>query len=125
MSRVTWQKKNNHSENHWSHQQGLESELRVIGYYEDAGFDLIAQRVKTPFAEVDLLFRTPDNHVLMVEVKTNNNSAFQNFRIGKRQKVRLVRALQFLADRLDSLVEVHWAFVTKEGKVTIIEDISG
>ncbi|UOF01922.1 hypothetical protein MNR06_03005 [Bdellovibrio reynosensis] len=81
--------------------------------------------MKTPFAEVDLLFRTPDNHVLMVEVKTNNISAFQNFRIGKRQKNRLVRALQFLSDRLDSLVEVHWAFVTKEGKVTVIEDISG
>lgn len=61
----------------------------------------------------------------MVEVKTNNISAFQNFRIGKRQKIRLVRALLFLSDRLDSLVEVHWAFVTKEGKVTIIEDISG
>lgn len=85
----------------------------------------MAQRVKTPFAEVDLLFRTPENHVLMVEVKTNNVLAFQNHRISYRQKTRLIRALQFLAEKLDSLVEVHWAFVTKEGKVTIIEDISG
>ncbi len=61
----------------------------------------------------------------MVEVKTVNLSEFQNYRISRKQKARLLRALQFLTDRLDSLVEVHWAFVTKEGAVTVIEDISG
>jgi len=81
--------------------------------------------VKTPFAEIDLIFKTPEGHALMVEVKTVNLSEFQNYRISRKQKARLLRALQFLTDRLDSLVEVHWAFVTKEGAVTVIEDISG
>lgn len=83
------------------------------------------QRLKTPFAEVDLLFRAPEGHVLMVEVKTANLAVYQAHRISWKQKARLVRALQFLAARLDCLVEVHWAFVTKDGAVTIIEDISG
>ncbi|KYG63831.1 hypothetical protein AZI86_13510 [Bdellovibrio bacteriovorus] len=81
--------------------------------------------MKTPFAEVDLLFRTPENHVLMVEVKTANIEDFQAHRITLRQKKRLMRALLFLAEKLESLVEVHWAFVTKEGGVTIIENVSG
>ncbi|MBV2169834.1 MAG: YraN family protein [Bdellovibrio sp.] len=81
--------------------------------------------MKTPFAEIDLIFKTPEGHALMVEVKTTNLSEFQNYRISRKQKARLLRALQFLTNRLDSLVEVHWAFVTKEGVVTVIEDISG
>lgn len=81
--------------------------------------------MKTPFAEVDLVFKTPDDHLLMVEVKTSNVSDFQFYRISKNQKQRLLRALLFLAERYDMPVEIHWAFVTKEGAVTIIEDISG
>lgn len=81
--------------------------------------------MKTPFAEVDLLFRTPEGHVLMVEVKTANLSDFHAVRISRRQKARLMRALYFLAEQFDSLVEVHWAFVTKTGEMTVIEDISG
>lgn len=115
----------NTSEIYWAHKRGLESEKYVQKYYEKRGYELLAQRLKTPFAEVDLIFKTPEGHALMVEVKTTNLSEFQNFRISQRQKNRLIRALQFLTARLDSLVEVHWAFVTKEGDVTIIEDISG
>lgn len=113
------------SEIHWAHQRGLDSEELVQKYYINKGYELLAQRVRTPFAEVDLLFRAPEGHVLMVEVKTTNLADFQPFRISRKQKARLVRALYFLADHLDSLVEVHWAFVTKKGEVTVIEDISG
>lgn len=94
-------------------------------HYIKKGYEFLAQRVKTPFAEVDLLFRTPEGHVLMVEVKTANLSDFHAVRISRRQKDRLMRALYFLAEQFDSLVEVHWAFVTKTGELTVIEDISG
>lgn len=103
----------------------MESEGHVIQFYQQLGFELLSQRVKTPFAEVDLLFRSPEGHVLMVEVKTANTPDFQPYRIAARQKKRLLRALIFLAEKLDSLVEVHWAFVTKNGEVTVIEDVSG
>lgn len=81
--------------------------------------------MKTPFAEIDLVFKTPEGHALMVEVKTVNLDHFHSTRISLKQKQRLLRALQFLAERWNTLVEVHWAFVTKEGEITIIEDISG
>lgn len=103
----------------------MNSEKYVQKFYEKRGYELLAQRVKTPFAEVDLIFKTPEGHALMVEVKTSNLSEFQNYRISQKQKSRLIRALQFLTVKLDSLIEVHWAFVTKDGQVTIIEDISG
>ncbi|WP_413612195.1 YraN family protein [Bdellovibrio sp. HCB-110] len=110
---------------YWAHQRGLDSEKHVQKFYERKGYELLGQRVKTPFAEVDLIFKTPEGHALMVEVKTANLADFQPHRISKKQKARLTRALQFLAERLDSLVVAHWAFVTKDGVVTIIEDISG
>lgn len=110
---------------YWAHQRGLDSEKIVQNFYQKKGYELLGQRVKTPFAEVDLIFQTPQGHALMVEVKTSNLSEFQNYRISYKQKNRLLRALQFLSVRLDVLIEVHWAFVTKEGEVTVIEDISG
>ena len=86
---------------------------------------MIEQRVKTPFAELDLLFRTPEGHLLIDEVKTANLASFYNFKVTPRQKIRLLRAVQFLAERFSTLVEIHWAFVTKDGEITIISDISG
>ncbi|MGZ3790708.1 MAG: YraN family protein [Bdellovibrio sp.] len=115
----------NNNEPYWAHKRGLDSEKFVQDFYKLKGYELLAQRVKTPFAEVDLLLRAPEGHLLMVEVKTTNLSEFQNYRITIKQKKRLLRALHFLAERLEVLVEVHWAFVTKEGEITVIEDISG
>ena len=110
---------------YWAHQRGLLSEERVRVYYQKKSYHLIEQRVKTPFAELDLLFRTPEGHLLIVEVKTANLSSFYNYKVTTRQKFRLLRAVQFLAERFATLVEIHWAFVTKEGEITIISDISG
>jgi putative endonuclease len=110
---------------YWAHQRGLVSEDRVRAYYQKKSYTLIEQRVKTPYAELDLLFRTPEGHLLIVEVKTANLSSFYNYKVTPRQKIRLLRAVQFLAERFATLVEIHWAFVTKEGEITIISDISG
>lgn len=110
---------------YWAHERGLLSEARVLSYYQKKSYTLIEQRVKTPFAELDLLFRTPEGHLLIVEVKTANLASFYNFKVTPRQKIRLLRAVQFLAERFSTLVEIHWAFVTKEGEITIISDISG
>lgn len=117
--------KNTSKDIHWAHQQGLDSEKHVRKYYETRSYECLAERVKTPFAEVDLLFKTPLGNLLMVEVKTANQAEFYTYRITTKQKARLLRALQFLTERYGLLVEIHWAFVTKEGEITIIEDISG
>lgn len=113
------------SKAYWAHQRGLDSEDVVRKFYERQGYELLAQRLRTPFAEIDLLFKTEVGHVLMVEVKTSNISDFQPHRISKKQKERQKRALLYLTSQLECLVEVHWAFVTKAGDVSVIEDVSG
>lgn len=118
-------KSTSQSKLYWAHQRGLESESRVIAHYVSKGCELLGQRIKTPFAEVDLLFKNPKGDILMVEVKTANISEFQQYRISWKQKRRLLRALTFLSDETKTPIEVHWAFVTKEGQVTIIDDVSG
>lgn len=112
-------------EQYWAHRRGLESEEIVKVYYLHRGYALLGQRIKTPFAEVDLLFKTSDAHILMVEVKSVNLADFQFYRVSRRQKERQVRAMQYLIETMGTLVEVHWAFVTKTGELTVIEDISG
>ncbi len=108
----------------WSHQRGLKAEEIVIDYYQSRNFLLLKQRMKTPFAEVDLLFRAPQGHLLMVEVKSVNLSSFYLTRVSKRQKNRLEKAVIFLSNRFNILVEIHWAFVGLDDEVIIFEDVT-
>lgn len=108
----------------WAHQRGLKAEEIVIDYYRSRNFQLLKQRMKTPVAEVDLLFRAPGGHLLMVEVKSVNLSSFYLTRVSKRQKNRLEKAVLFLSNRFNILVEIHWAFVGLEDQVIIFEDVT-
>lgn len=79
--------------------------------------------MKTPFAEVDLLFRSLRGTLVLVEVKSANSEVFYSVRISKNQKQRLIRAAAFLSERFGCLVEIHWAFVSFD-EVTIVDDIT-
>ena len=81
--------------------------------------------MRTPFAEIDLVFVSPKKHVLIVEVKSIRSVDFMPYRISQKQKQRQGRALIFLADKMQKLVEAHWAFVTADNQVLVIEDIAG
>ncbi|MEK2688829.1 YraN family protein [Bdellovibrio sp. GT3] len=110
---------------YWAHKRGVQSEEFVSKYYINRNYQLLKQRVKTPYAEIDLLFRSPSREkLLMVEVKTANQATFYNARISPRQKFRLMGAAVFLAARFNCQVEVHWAFVTRFGEITIIDDVT-
>jgi len=108
---------------YWAHEQGLQAEARTIDWYHQKQYVILEQRVKTPFAEVDLLFETPEGHLLMVEVKSVKNADFIPTAIGKRQKQRLQRAMIYLTEQFKTPVEVHWAFVSSFD-ITVIEDIT-
>lgn len=84
---------------------------------------MLRQRLKTPYAEVDLLFRAPSGNLILVEVKTSNSADFLPARVNQRQWSRLARAAQFLAARFDCLVEFHWAFVDSNFTVTVFEEL--
>ena len=109
----------------WAHQRGLECEAKVIRHYQRKGYHLLRQRLKTPYAEIDLIFRTPEGNLLMVEVKSARTEVFIAYRLSKRQKLRQHQALIFLAEHFKTSVEAHWAFVMDSGEIVVIEDISG
>lgn len=99
--------------------------MRVQKFYEAKGYRLLQQRLKTPFAEVDLLFQSSQGHVLMVEVKSANIEDFYFFRISKKQKKRLERAVLYLSEEFECPVEINWAFVKNSGEVMVVEDVCG
>jgi len=108
---------------HWSHERGLDAESKVIRYFLDQNYELLFQRLKTPFAEVDLVFLAPDGFWLMVEVKSLQQDHFLTYRISRRQKQRLLNARHFLQDRFQELVELHWAFVTGDDDILIVTEL--
>jgi putative endonuclease len=109
----------------WAHQRGLKAEAAAINHYQKQNYQLIHQRLQTPFAEVDLFFKTPEGHFLLVEVKSVNLSSFYNTRISKKQKSRLERAVLFLSHKYEALIEVHWAFVGFNDAVVVFKDVCG
>ncbi len=79
----------------------------------------MAHRLKTPFAELDLLFKKGPKHYL-VEVK-KLDSDFSRSLVEKRQMERLRQAYLYLLKdypKLKSLLAV----VSQQGKITYIED---
>lgn len=124
----TLSKKNLSQENSklfWAHQRGLNAEAAALKYYKKLNYQLIQQRFKTPFAEVDLFFKTPEGHYLLVEVKSVKLSSFYNTRISQKQKRRLERAVLFLSHKYNALIEIHWAFVGMNDAVVIFKDVFG
>ena len=105
-----------------AHKQGLWAEAQVIEFCKKQSYQLLAQRLKTPYAEVDLLFRHPhQRQLLLVEVKSLSSWDFIHFRLSKKQKQRLLRAHQYLYEQHEMEVVFNWAFVTPEGEITLIE----
>lgn len=72
---------------YWAHRRGEWAEAKVRDYYLQKYPDLRlqAQRLKTPYAEIDLLFINRKNELMMVEVKTLSSDSFITHRVTRRQ----------------------------------------
>ena len=103
--------------------RGPWAEAQVVRHFPS--YKLLGQDIRTPFAEVDLIFHRSADCLLVVEVKTLTNFDFLPYRIKGRQKQRLFRACEYLRDKYRKDVELNWAFVTEDGEVLVIEDVSG
>lgn len=101
------------------HLKGLRYEQIVLSYYLDKNWILLGQRIKTPFAEVDLLLKQ-GKLLKLIEVKSLGNEAFMNYRIRQRQKERLIKAGQFLHFKWKMDVELEIVFVDNQEELTII-----
>lgn len=105
-------------------QQGLRCEQIALDHYLSKSYHLIGQRVKTPFAEVDLVLKSPQDEIVLVEVKSLSSFDFLAERISKTQKQRLVRAHRYFLTKHD-LVRLELAVVSHEGELLIFDEVFG
>lgn len=76
--------------------KGLRCEDLALQHYQKQGYVVLSRRLKTPFAEVDLLLKK-EAEFLMVEVKSAPKEGFEVHRLTRRQKERLLRAYSYLS----------------------------
>lgn len=106
-----------------NHQRGLQCELKVADHFKASGYRWIHHRLKTPFAEVDLLFEGVD-HFLMVEVKSCSSLQFAIGKLRGRQKQRLQRAYLHLTEVLPKPLRYCVVLVVHD-EMHILEDVLG
>ena len=102
--------------------RGLFCEERVVEYFLALGFLLVGRRVRTPFAEIDILFRDLKGRLVLVEVKSVLSFDYLPARMGPRQKRRLLRALEYFLAR-GELARLEFAVVSQEGAVLCVPDV--
>jgi putative endonuclease len=76
--------------------RGRRGEALACDWLRAQGFDILAQRIKTPRGEVDIIARA-DGIVAFVEVKWRAREADLAFAIDQRRLTRVARAAELLA----------------------------
>lgn len=107
-----------------SYKVGIESEKKIISYYEKRGYKLLQHRWRTSMAEIDLFFmlqKKKNTSWLMVEVKKIKNENFVVTGLRQAQKKRLAKAFQMLQLDYDPL---HFNFVVldENNKMEIFDE---
>ncbi len=102
-------------------ERGLYAEYLVYQYFLKDGYKFYGHRMKTPMAEIDLLFgeRAVDR-VIAIEVKTSSNEAFLAARVTARQKMKL-RAAQSFLQRSYFEVQMLLAVVSHDASIDLFE----
>ena len=100
--------------------RGLWAEAVVAREYSTKN-QFLFHRLRTPFGELDLGFLR-ENEIVAIEVKTMGAEGFVADRLGRRQKQRLLRSMQFLTAETGAPCAFHYALVDATGNVTVIED---
>lgn len=79
-------------------QSGVGAEARAADYLTARGFEILAQRFKTPFGEIDLIARS-GNLIAFIEVKARARLDDAAYAVTPRQQKRIINTAQiWLAD---------------------------
>ena len=109
-----------------NHCRGLYCESIVAQHYTKLGYIILGQRVKTPFAEVDLIIGKANqgeySNLSLIEVKSVTGEAWYCHRISRRQRERLIRAYTYLQAQFDQSLSFQMVLVTQDGALEIIDD---
>ena len=103
---------------HWSHRSGFDAEKLVRSDWMDRGATVVAERLRTPFAEIDLLFRWK-GQLWLIEVKTLSRVEFLSVRMSRRQKVRLCQAREWIQEHFRMETALIFAVVQGNGKILL------
>lgn len=103
--------------------KGLLAELVVSQKMIESGHSLLGHRLKTPFAELDLVFRSPIATVIVLEVKfcSYKNWDVESL-ISQSQRARLKRACGYLEQEVRQ-VELLLAVIDSLGEMVCIPDL--
>ena len=101
--------------------RGRDCESAVEKYFLKNGFSLFSKRLKTPFAEVDLVF-TKNRKTYLIEVKSLGQLDFSLVRVSKAQKERLLRARIWIESLWSRDAALAFAFVLTDGQIFIFND---
>ncbi len=101
--------------------RGRDCESAVEKYFLEIGFSLFSKRLKTPFAEVDLVF-TKNRKTYLIEVKSLGQLDFSLVRISKAQKMRLLRARIWLESLWNRDAALAFAYVLTNGEIFIFNE---
>ena len=93
---------------------GLKTELKVIKDLKLKNCEILGHRIKTPFAEVDVLFRSSKSKVILLEVKSLSKWVWIESRLTKKQSERLKRAAIYFENRLGESVQICVAYVIRD-----------
>jgi putative endonuclease len=76
---------------------GSQAEILSINYFANLGYHFMSKRYKTPYGEVDLIMRSPEDYYVFIEVKARKKNESVFYSISERQKKRILSAsLSFL-----------------------------
>ncbi len=98
------------------HIKGFQSEDKVRQLFLNRGFHLIGQRIRTPFSEVDFLFRQHGRY-LMLEVKSADRFSY----VSPRQMRALKLSFHYFLNKYNAPLRAHLALV-EGSKINIIPD---
>lgn len=99
---------------------GLEAERKVREDLKKRNCDLLGERIKTPFAEVDILFRSSRGQVVLLEVKSLSRWDWLESRLSHNQQARLKRAASYFEIKMKESVQICVAFVI-QNKIVYLE----
>ena len=96
--------------------RGLRCEETALQYYLNQNYILLKKRWRSPFAEIDLVLRSSEGILTLVEVKSLINPDFLHVRLTQVQIRRLRKAVLFSLER-DPTCCLELAMVDPKGEV--------
>ena len=102
---------------------GLHCENLVRDDFVRRGFILVAARLPLVFAEIDLVFLSPQDEIILVEVKSVRAREMIFLPpVKNKQKNRLRKALMRWSEAIDKTVRLHLAAVNHDGEIITFFD---